>query len=144
MARQDGTRQISDETKMERDLGVMVSDNLKVKAQVETAEKIANQTLGRLKKACRIRGMTLWRTLYTTFVRPKLEFAVQAWSSHLKQDNLTLEKVQKRATKTIAAIKHLPYAQRPQCLGLMTLEDRRIRGDLIQQYKMDQIEFHVV
>ena len=31
MARQDGTRQILDETKMERDLGVMVSDNLKVK-----------------------------------------------------------------------------------------------------------------
>ncbi len=42
MARQDGTRQILDETKMERDLGVMVSDNLKVKAQVEIFKKRFN------------------------------------------------------------------------------------------------------
>lgn len=36
-------------TKNERDLGVMVSDNLKLKNQVETAASTVNQVLGRLK-----------------------------------------------------------------------------------------------
>ena len=134
-------------TSSERDLGVVMTSDLKVKKQVCTAASAGNRMLGRLKKAFRGRGSTLWRTLYTSYVRPHLEFAVQAWSPFLAQDIAKLEQVQRRATKHIATLKHLPYSQRLASLNLTTLTERRERGDLIEQYKItkniDEVNFQV-
>jgi len=47
-----------------------------------------------------------------------------------------LEKVQKRATKLIIAVKLLKYEERLRYLNLPTLNFRRIRGDMIEVYKM--------
>ena len=49
---------------------------------------------------------------------------------------ILLEKVQKRATKMISELRHLSYDQRLRKLGLIGLEKRRIRGDLIQAFKI--------
>ena len=85
--------------------------------------------------------------LHVTNIRPQLEFAVQAWSPHLKADIAIIEQVQHRATKTISSIKHLTYETRLKRLGLTTLEDRRVRGDIIEQFKItnkiDEINFYV-
>jgi ribonuclease P/MRP protein subunit RPP40 len=124
------------ETILERDLGVLTSCDLKLKAQVEAAASMANRALGRLKKSFRSRSLLLWRTLYLAYIRPHLEFAFQAWSPHFKGDIETLEKIQRRATKTITALKRLKWEERLARLGLTLLEDRRVRGDLIEQYKI--------
>jgi ribonuclease P/MRP protein subunit RPP40 len=63
---------------IERDLGVQISEDLKVKEQVETAVSTAIRGLGKLKKAFRSRSFTLWRAIYLCYIRPHLEFAVQA------------------------------------------------------------------
>ena len=47
-----------------------------------------------------------------------------------------LEKVQKRATKMIKACQHLSYNKRLIYLKLPTLTFRRIRGDMIEVYKI--------
>jgi len=47
-----------------------------------------------------------------------------------------LEKVQKRATKLIIAVKLLKYEERLRYLNLPTLKYRQIRGDMIEVYKM--------
>jgi len=47
-----------------------------------------------------------------------------------------LEKVQKRATKLIIAVKLLKHEERQRYLNLPTLKYRRIRGDMIEVYKM--------
>ena len=48
-------------------------------------------------------------TLYKTFVRPQLEFAIQVWHPYNQYDIDQLEKVQRRATKLIPALKHLRW-----------------------------------
>ena len=47
-----------------------------------------------------------------------------------------MEKVQHRATKIIEEYKLLKYEDRLVRTGLTTLEERRIRGDLIEAFKM--------
>jgi len=45
-------------------------------------------------------------------------------------------KVQMRATKPVITVKHLAYMDRLICLYLPTLKYRRIRGDMIEVYKI--------
>ena len=65
-------------------------------------------------------------------VRPHIEYATQVWSPQYKKDKITLENVQRRATRLVNCIKHLPYSERLIALGLPTLEYRRERADMIQ------------
>ena len=73
--------------------------------------------------------------LYLHLVRP-LEYAVQVWSPKLLKDVDKLEKVQRRATKLVPEISDLPYETRLQILGLPSLKERRIRGDMIEVFKI--------
>ena len=78
----------------------------------------------------------LFTFLYTTYVRPHLEYCVPIWSPYLVRDIEVLEKVQKRATKLIKGYEKLPYDQRLKSLGIYTLFCHCQRGDLIEVFKI--------
>jgi len=51
-----------------------------------------------------------------------------------------LEKVQRGFTRMIPGLKNVPYSERLQTLGLWSLEERRLRSDLTEVYKMENYQ----
>ena len=74
--------------------------------------------------------------IFKRLVRPQLEYASSVWSPHLVKQNETIENVQRRDTKLIPGFSELSYPDRLKKLKLPTLAYRRVRGDMIQVYKM--------
>jgi hypothetical protein len=65
-----------------------------------------------------------------------LDYAAPVWNGGIsKKDSEILEKVQRRATRTMD-MKKLPYEQRLKHFGWTDLRTRRLRGDLFQCYKL--------
>ncbi len=77
---------------------------------------------------------------YKTLVRPHIEYAVQIWNLPAHHGNwkliLQIEDVQRDSTRLIDGIGILPYAERLRVLQLTTLLERRMRGDLIETFKI--------
>ena len=120
----------------ERDLGVLVSSDLKVSRQCAEAVRKASNVLRLIKRHFFKLDKSTFLILYKCYVRPHLEYSVQAWSPSLQKDIVCMEQVQRRATKLVEGFKRLDYGARLKELGLTTLEKRRLRGDLIETYKI--------
>ena len=101
------------ETESERDLGVIFSNNLKWKNQIIYCVSKANQMMGMIRKTFARLDPVLLSSLYLTFIRPFLEFAVPVWSPILiDRETLMLERVQHRATRLINSFRKLKYEDR--------------------------------
>ena len=81
--------------KEEKNLGVIVTDKLSVSAQWAKAAKTANTVLGQISRTFHFRDKDIFAGLYKQYVRPHLEYAVQAWSPWLEKDKEILESVLK-------------------------------------------------
>ena len=73
--------------------------------------------------------------MYTSFVRPHLEYAQAVCAPFLRKYIIMIENVQIRATKLVDGLGKLKYKDRLTRLNLPTLAFRRIRGDMIDTYK---------
>ena len=127
-----------EKSNLEKDIGVYITSDLKWAKQVKYAAGKANSMLSLLNNTFQYKNKDLIKTLYCTYVRPNIEFAIQAWNPYYIKDINELEKVQRRATKMIPELRHLAYEERLEILDLTTLEVRRLRGDLIQQFKISK------
>ena len=61
---------------------------------------------------------------------------MSVWRPHYRKDIELLEGVQRRALKLIDGFKDLSYEERLRAVHLTSLETRRMRGDLIEVYKI--------
>ena len=131
-----GTSMILKKTDLERDLGIIISKDLKATAHCDAASKKAMVALRLLKMTFSRLTTDNFKALYTTYVRPHMDYCLSAVGPHMAQDLQRLERVQRRATKLIREIRHLPYQERLLKLDLITIKDRALRGDLIEVYKI--------
>ncbi|XP_072437775.1 uncharacterized protein [Chiloscyllium punctatum] len=121
---------------VQRDLGVLVHQSMKASMQVQQVVKKANSMLAFITRGIEYRSKEVLLQLYRALVRPHLEYCVQFWSPNLRKDILAIEGVQRRFTRSIPGMAGLPYTERLKRLGLYTLEFRRLRGDLIETYRL--------
>ena len=120
----------------ETDLGVTISSNLKPSQQCSEVVKKANKIIGFIGRSFEHKSKEVILTLYNSLVRPLLEYCVQSWCPYYQKDINKLERVQRRVTKMIPSLKNKPYEERLRELNLFPLTQRRLRGDLIQVFKI--------
>ena len=129
----DGEKIKEDEE--EKDLGVWVDNSMKPGKQCAAAAKAANFALGQMQRAFHYRTKNTLVPIYKTFIRPKLEFGVAAWSPWMEGDRKALEKIQERMIRLLSDAKGKTYEEKLKDVGLTTLTERRERGDAIEAFK---------
>ena len=123
-------------TDVEKDLGVWMSETLKPSVQCKKAATKANQTLGQISRAFHYRNKEVFGKLIKMFVRPQLEYAASVWAPWTEANCELLEGVQRRAIRMMSNVKGRNYEEKLKDAGFMLLKERRLRGDMIETYKV--------
>ena len=124
-----------EKTTEEKDVGVLISDTLKPSLQCAKAASKANLVLGQMSRAISYRDKFTFVKLYKVYVRPHLQYCSSAWYPFNTGDKEVLENVQRRAVKMVSGISGT-YEEKLRELGLTTLEANRVRGDMIEMFKI--------
>ena len=127
---------VLESTSVEKDLGVHVDKDLNFDFHVAGAVKKANRMVGRISRFLVNKDKDIMIPLFKSLVRPTLEYGNVVWGPHLRKNINMIENVQKRFTKRIHGMSDLTYEQRLKALKLPSLEYRRMRGDMIEVYKI--------
>ena len=124
----------------EKDLGVLTSSDLHWNSCIEKAVSKAKSVIGWITRSLICRNKFVMLNIYRTLVRPHIEYAVQVWNPPASHGYwkliLKLEEIQRSFTRLTDGIGLLPYSERLRILQLTTLLERRMRGDLIETFKI--------
>lgn len=108
-------------------LGILIDESLIFTKHIESTANKANQTLGIVRRHFYACEEPARRQLYTSLVRPKLEYASPVWDPYTASDTHKLEAVQRRAVRFIKKDYRwrAPVTHHRQSLKLDTLQERR-------------------
>ena len=123
-------------TNCEKDLGVHVDPLLEFNEHISKVVKKSRGIAGMIFKSISSRTSDILVPLFIALVRPNLEYANPVWSPFKRKFIDHIEKVQRQFTKKIYGLHKLSYEERLRELDLPSLEFRRIRGDMIETYKI--------
>lgn len=78
----------------------------------------------------------IFTRMFKAVVRPHLEYANAVWHPSYKKTKILIENVQKRATKKLECCEGMDYEARLRFLDLPCIAYRKLRGDMIEVYKI--------
>ena len=119
-----------------KDLGIIVDSELNFLCHIKEKVNKAYQMLGIINRNFRDVDKSTFLLLYLSLVRSQLEYCNSVWNPYKVGSIALIERVQKRATKMISSCKKLSYIDRLKYLHLPTMKFRRLRGDMIETYKI--------
>ena len=120
----------------EEDLGIIFDQTLSFAEHIFKKVKKANSLTGMLRRSFVHLDKVTFKLLFTSIVRPHLEYGAPVWNPHQKKLINLIENVQRRASRLIPGMSHLTYKERLLLLKLPTLQYRRYRGDMIEMFKI--------
>ncbi len=129
-----------------KDIGVTVQSNLKFTRHCIDIVKKAYFVLRNIFNTFKHHDTEFYVKLYKTYVvHPILEYACQVWSPFLKLNIDHVESAHRYFTRRVLYRENLDYLNRIEYLGVGTLEQRRIKADLVLYFKLvsDVTEIHL-
>jgi hypothetical protein len=118
------------------DLGVFIDSKLNFAKNIDSIISKANQRTYLIFKSFNTRAVKPLSLAFKTYILPLLDYCSSVWNPFLLKDIDRLEKVQKRFTKRLTGLRDMPYSQRLTACGLVSLELRRLRTDIILCFKI--------
>jgi hypothetical protein len=124
----------------EKDLGVTFNEKGNFHDHIYTSISKAKSSLAWLLRSILSREPYEMKTAYRCLVRHNLEYCCQVWSPKARFGNwktiLDIESVQRTFTRCINGMTNFSYRERLTKLNMTTLLERRMRGDLIETFKI--------
>ncbi len=89
----------------QKDLGILITPNLKWNLHVSKMSAKANKLLGFVKRSCHdIHDPRVRAALYNNLVKSQLAYSSQVWAPQTVSLILNIERIQRRATKFIFVV----------------------------------------
>ena len=129
-------RHVLDQVECEKDIGVIFDSNLQFDIHINEKVNKANGIFSMIRRSYKYLSKESFMPLYKGLVRSNLEYANSVWAPYKMKHIEALERVQQRATRSLPELKGLNYEERLRTLKLPTLVYRRIRGDMIETFKI--------
>ena len=123
-------------TAEEKDLGVIMDNELKFYKHTAYAVKRASKMLGLFRAIFTCLDEITVPKIVMAMVRLHLEYGNVIWHPRYQLDKTEIEKVQRRAIKLISTLRHEPYEARLRSLKLPSLDYQRRRGDMLQVFRI--------
>lgn len=119
----------------EKDLGVIISDDLKPDKMVNKQAQKAHVKLTQFNTTFTYRGKT-WIKLYNTYVKPSLMYACEAWRPCTQESIAKLEAVQRRAVRMAGGQGEKPYEEACKEAGLNTVKEQLDEADMVRVFRI--------
>ena len=106
----------------ENDLGLLFNSSLKFGNHINKIVHKANRLLGFIKRTFSYLEPQMLRLLYTTLIRPHLDYACVVCNPYQSGDIRALEQVQRHVTRACPTLFHLSYYDRLVALNPSSLQ----------------------
>lgn len=125
-----------EEVTSEKDIGFWITDDLSTTTHIQKARCKALGEISRIRRNFSYIDKRAFCILYNQRIRPHLDYGMAACPPNTMEEAKKLEAVQSKATALVFGLKTKNSEERRKELKLMSLEERRERGDLIEVFKI--------